>query len=400
MLFVNLDHFKSINDTLGHAVGDELLQEAARRITLCIRDYDVVARFGGDEFAVIMPQLTNQFYVAFVARRIIEELSKPFTLSIDVVHLSASIGISVFPHDASSPGQLLKNATIAVNHAKKDGRSTLMFFEKDMHAKAMQRVNLEKALKQALENDEFVVYYQPKIDPTSNQVIGMEALLRWQRPGFGLVSPAVFIPIAEQTGLIVPIGAHVLNVACRQNKAWIDAGRPPMCVSVNLSTRQFQQGDALLTTIKTTLANTGLAAEFLEMEITESMMMLDMSKAIDLMDEVQALGVKISVDDFGTGYSSLSALKLLPIQTLKIDRSFIIGLVADQDSIAIVSAIISLAKQLHLKIVAEGVETIEQVKFLQENGCDEIQGFFYAKPMPAQEFEAFLDNNQLITIHS
>ena len=395
LMFIDLDRFKAVNDALGHKAGDMLLKGVSQRITACVRSSDTVARLGGDEFTVIMPKLTHLFYVEFVVRRILEELAKPFVLSEGVADISGSIGISIFPNDASDLEQLLKNADTAMYHAKQAGRSTFKFFEDEMTAKAMKRLEIEKALKQALQNNEFVVYYQPKVDPTSSQTVGMEALVRWQRPNFGLVPPNEFIPVAEQTGLIAPIGAHILKMACRQNKAWIDAGRTPMCVSVNLSARQFQQEDELLSTIKRTLEETGLPPEYLELEITESMMMDDVEEAITLLEKIKELGVKISVDDFGTGYSSLSSLKDLPIQTLKIDRSFINGLTDDQDSQAIVSAILSLAKQLNLSVVAEGVETKKQEKFLKRLGCDEIQGFFYSKPLPAEEFEKFLDKQRV-----
>ena len=391
LMFLDLDHFKQVNDTMGHKVGDRLLQEAAKRIMACIRDTDTVARLGGDEFTIILPKLTHHFYVEFVARRIIEEISKPFHFAEGEAEISCSVGITIFPNDATDIEHMIKNADTAMYYAKDAGRAAFRFFEEEMTANAMKRMDMEKALKQALEKDEFVIHYQPKVEPGSGKTLGMEALVRWQRPNVGMVSPGEFIPVAEQTGLIVPIGARVLELACHQNQAWIDAGRPAMCVSVNLSTRQFKQPEKLLSTIKATLQQSRLPACYLELEITESMMMEEMEVAITLMEQVKALGVNISVDDFGTGYSSLSTLKNMPIQTLKIDRSFIVGLVDDQDSIVIVSAIIALAKQLNLKVVAEGVEQADQVAFLDKIGCDEIQGFYYSKPLSPQAFELYLD---------
>lgn len=391
LMFLDLDRFKFVNDTMGHKAGDSLLRDAAKRILECVRNTDTVARLGGDEFTIILPKLTSLFYVEFVARRILEELSKPFQLPGGQADISGSIGIAVFPNDASDMDRLIKSADTAMYHAKRAGRATFRFFEEEMNANAMKRLEMEKAIQHALKNNEFLLYYQPKIDTCSGQITGMEALARWNRPTLGFVSPNEFIPIAELTGLIVPLGDLVLEMACRQNKKWLDLGFSPLCVSVNLSTVQLKQGDRLVSTIKGLLSETGLSAEYLEIEITESMMMEDMDNAIDILNQVRALGVKISVDDFGTGYSSLGSLKNLPVQTFKIDRSFIFELMDDQDSVAIVSAIISMAKQLNLRVVAEGVERKEQVEFLKIIGCDEIQGFFYSKPLAPEEFERYIE---------
>ena len=381
LMFIDLDRFKQVNDTLGHKAGDKLLQEAAKRISTCVRGSDTVSRLGGDEFTIILPKITHLFYVEFVARRILEELSEPFNLDAGTADISGSIGIALFPNDATDMDQLMINADTAMYYAKDAGRSTFRFFEEEMNKRAMKRLDMERSLKKALLNDEFVVYYQPKINPVTEKIVGMEALVRWQPPGLDLVGPGEFIDIAEQTGLIIPLGEVVLEKACKQNKQWIDKGHPPIPISVNLSPRQLQAGDDLLTTIERVLSETGLSPEFLELEVTESMMMENESEAISVMHRIKALGVGMSVDDFGTGYSSLSSLKNLPIHTLKIDRSFITDLESNADSAAIVGAIISLAKQLNLRVVAEGVERAEEVAFLKNIGCDEIQGFYYSKPV-------------------
>lgn len=390
LLFLDLDGFKKVNDTLGHHVGDRLLQEAAQRIAACVRDSDTVARMGGDEFTIIMSKLTHMFYVEYVARRIIEELEKPYRLTEGECLVSASIGIAVYPRDAVDPNELIADADMAMYRAKDAGRATFRFFEAAMTAEAMERLEIERALKLALERNELLVYYQPKINPMSGEMTGMEALVRWQRPGVGLLPPAKFIAVAEQTGLIIPIGEQVLTMACQQNKRWIDAGYKPCRVSVNLSARQLQIGAKWIHTVENVLAVTGLQPEYLELEITESMMMQNMGDAITTLEKIRAMGVYISVDDFGTGYSSLGSLKHLPVQILKIDRSFISGIAQNPDLRAIVSAILHMAKQLDLHVVAEGVETSDEVTILKDMGCHEIQGYFYSKPVPAAEFEKML----------
>lgn len=390
LMFIDLDRFKQVNDTLGHKAGDKLLQEASRRIGLCVRASDTVARLGGDEFTVIMPKLTPEFCVEFVARRIIESLSEPFQLPEGEVDISCSIGISVYPNDDDDIDRLIMNADTAMYVAKREGRSTFRFFKAEMNIQAMRRLELEKALKIALEENQLTVFYQPKVQPTTGRVLGMEALARWIRPGLGMVPPSEFIPIAEQTGLILPIGERILERACEQNKKWLDAGLGPMVISVNLSPRQFKLGEKLVHMVVDILERTGLPAHLLELEITESMMLDDMKEAIVLLNKIRDLGVNISVDDFGTGYSSLSMLKHLPIKTLKIDRSFITDLSSNDDSATIVSTIIALAKQLNMRVVAEGVEQEAEMLILRNQGCDEIQGYYYSKPCPSKEFEAYL----------
>ncbi|MGN7611871.1 EAL domain-containing protein [Magnetococcales bacterium HHB-1] len=390
LMMIDLDRFKQVNDTLGHKAGDLLLKEVAQRLMVCVRGTDTVARLGGDEFTIIFPKLTHLFYVEFVARRILEEFEKPLLILDRKIDISASIGIAVFPRDAKNQEHLITNADTAMYHAKRDGGATFCFFESQMHVQALARLDMEKALKKALKERELVIYYQPKIALDSGAVVGMEALVRWEKPGEGLISPGVFIPLAEQTGLIVAVGAFVLEEACRQTKQWHDAGYQSLKVSVNLSVRQLRQGERFIAHVKHVLSQTALASEYLELEITESMMMQDMEDALRVIGTLKQLGILISVDDFGTGYSSLGALKNLPIQTLKIDRTFVQNCHQDEDSGVIISTIISLGKQLGLFVVAEGAESAEEVDYLREAGCDEIQGYFFSKPLPTDQFEAYL----------
>ncbi|MBF0585077.1 MAG: EAL domain-containing protein, partial [Magnetococcales bacterium] len=394
LLFLDLDRFKQVNDTMGHNAGDELLKEAARRILSCVRPYDLVARLGGDEFTIIFPQLPHVNYVEFIARRILEELAKPFLLEAGLAHISGSMGITLFPHDATDMESLLKQADTAMYCAKNAGRNTFSFFTEEMQFKAMERLKREEALRAALNNQAFILHYQPKLDLRSQKMVGMEALVRWQQSkdeGGALVPPALFIPLAEESGLIVPLGHWVLQTACRQNRAWQDEGLPPMRVAVNLSASQFHRPTELIESVAQALRESQLDPAFLELEITESMMMEDESKAIETMKQLQQMGVTLSVDDFGTGYSSLGSLKKFPIHALKIDRSFIRDLAdATSDENAIVQAILSLAKKLNLRVVAEGVETREQWTFLQQEGCDEIQGYCFSRPLGVEPFAEFV----------
>ncbi|MBF0462599.1 MAG: EAL domain-containing protein [Magnetococcales bacterium] len=394
LMLLNLDRFKPVNDTLGHKAGDELLKEATRRILSCVRKYDLVARLGGDEFAIILPQLIHVHYMEFIARRILRELALPFHLEAGQATLSGSMGITLFPRDAQEMEVLLKNADAALYHAKNAGRNTFCFFTEEMQSVAMSRLRMEEGLRAALHNQEFVLHYQPKLDLASRQIVGMEALVRWQRPtgeGFEWVAPDAFIPLAEETGLIVPLGAWVIQAACQQNKAWQAAGLPPLRVAVNLSANQFRNPDALVETVQRALQESQLEPEFLELEITESMVMDDTAKSVQTMKIFQEMHIKLAVDDFGTGYSSLGSLKTFPIYALKIDRTFIRDpFDVQSDEAAIVQAIISLAKKLRLHVVAEGVETAEQLAFLREQGCDEIQGYYFSRPLSAEAFAAFV----------
>ncbi|HEX6691351.1 MAG TPA: EAL domain-containing protein [Burkholderiales bacterium] len=378
-LFVGLDRFKSINDTLGHETGDALLQIAARRLYDCLRETDTMARQGGDEFVVLMDELGDLEPVSRVAQRILDAVAQPFALDGRELHISASIGISVFPDDDRT---LLRNADIAMHRAKAKGGNGYQFYSAQLDNHSTERLALESGLRRALERGEFTLHYQPKVNLVSGLVSGMEALLRWQHPELGWVSPGRFIPIAEETGLIVPIGAWVLKAACAQNRAWQQNGVRRFPVAVNLSPRQFA-ADNLLDDIKSALAESGLAPHDLELEITESMVMNNPDQAIDVLRQVKALGVSVAIDDFGIGYSSLAYLKRFPIDTVKVDRSFVEDIPADENSMAIAQAVIAMAHSLRLKVVAEGVESEGQLSFLRGEGCDDIQGYYFCEARDA-----------------
>jgi len=388
-LFIDLDRFKNINDTLGHEAGDHVLKDVAQRLRECLRDNDTVGRLGGDEFVVMIEDLPQLVYVATVAQKIIDAVAKPFLLNQQDFHLTASIGISTYPADGEDMQSLLKNADIAMYRAKEQGRNNYQFYSAQMNVHSVERLALESSLRGALERKEFVLHYQPKIDIASGRVTGMEALIRWQRPGMGMIPPMQFIPLAEETGLIVPIGAWVLRTACAQARTWHDQGLPSLRVSVNLSARQFNH-EHLLQDVERVLKETGLDGNFLELEITESMVMSDPERAVKLLHKLKKMGISISIDDFGTGYSSLSYLKRFPIDCVKIDRSFIKDLPGDDDDAAIAQAIIALAHGLKLGVVAEGAETAAQMDFLRAHRCDEVQGYYFAKPMPAHEFDDWM----------
>lgn len=388
LLFIDLDHFKNINDSLGHAAGDELLQAVAQRMSNCVRDGDTVARLGGDEFIILLPALNGVADAATVANKILLALEPPFQLRGQKTFSSASIGISIFPNDSAEMEDLLRNADTAMYHAKAIGRNNYQFFTYTLNETVQKRMHLERLLRQALDNEEFHLVYQPQLDIRNGNIIGAEALLRWKNPVLGVVPPGEFIPLAEDTGLIVPLGEWVLRSACVQAKRWADEGLEALRVAVNLSIRQFRQPEftALVNRI---LAETGLPPELLELEITESIMMQDVTATVVTMQELKKLGVYFSIDDFGTGYSSLSYLKRLPIDMLKIDQSFVRDIATDSNDAAIVSAITALANSLHLNVIAEGVESSEQIEFLRERGCHMVQGYFFSKPMLAADFPAF-----------
>jgi diguanylate cyclase len=392
VLFVDLDRFKTVNDSLGHFVGDELLKAVAGRLNSTIRGEDTVSRLGGDEFVILLRQIARTEDAATVAAKILEALGKPFRILEHEVYITPSVGISVYPTHGENARTLITKADAAMYNAKQTGRNNFQVFTADANAFFPERLTLENDLRHALERDEFVLHYQPKMDVKSGAVIGMEALLRWRHPQKGIVPPADFIPLAEQTGFIVPIGRWVLQEACRQNKEWQDKGMPRLRVSVNISSVQFRQ-QSLLDTIAQVLKTSGLAPQYLELEITESVVMQNAAEAIVMLEKLSKMGLHISIDDFGTGYSSLSYLKRFPLHTLKIDRSFIRDLSEDADDAAIVSAIIAMAHQLRLKVVAEGVETEGQLKHLRSLGGDEYQGYYRSKPLIAKDFEKFLSNS-------
>ena len=391
ILFIDLDHFKNINDTLGHEAGDRVLKEVAQRLQGCLREGDTVGRLGGDEFVVLIEELPEPLHVAAVAQKILAAVVKPFIVGAKEFKLSASIGISTYPDDSEEMQGLLKNADIAMYRAKEQGNN-YQFHSTLMNIHTVERLALESGLRRALERNEFLLHYQPRVDIGSGRITGMEALLRWQRPGQELVAPAQFIALAEETGLIVPIGEWVLKTACARNQSWREQGLPPLRIAVNLSARQFAH-ENLLQDVARALAETGLDPAALELDITESMVMHDAERAVTLLSRLKHMGIHLSIDDFGTGYSSLSYLKRFPLDSVKIDRSFIRDIPGDADDAAITRAIIAMAHSLRLKVIAEGVETAEQLSFLREHGCDEMQGYYFSKPLPEDELLRLLQNS-------
>ncbi|HYS03575.1 MAG TPA: EAL domain-containing protein [Candidatus Dormibacteraeota bacterium] len=401
VLFLDLDRFKQINDTLGHSAGDRLLQGVAERLRKCLRSSDAVARgeamnltddvarLGGDEFIVSITNIARGEDAARVARRVQEALEPPFKLDENEVFVTASIGISLFPQDGDDLESLLKNADSAMYHAKDAGRSNYQFYSKSMNAAALQKLTLENKLRRALEREEFQLYFQPQIDVRSWSIIGAEALIRWRHPDLGLVPPAEFIGLAEETGLILPIGEWVLHTACAQAKAWQDAGHGPLVMAVNISGRQFR-GKNLAQTIGQTIGACALDPRRIELEITESVLMHSVDETVNTLKTLRAMGPRIAVDDFGTGYSSLSYLRRFPIDTLKLDQSFIQDSVKDRGTAAIVAGVIDMAHGLGLEVIAEGVETAEQRTLLFQDGCHIMQGYLFGRPVPAPEFEQLL----------
>ncbi len=394
VLFIDLDRFKGINDSLGHSAGDQLLIEAAQALTKCVRGTDTVVRFGGDEFIIILPDLNGHHKeisrITLSADKILSAVSRSFTLGAHEINTTASMGIALYPRDGTSAEDLMRNADAAMYHAKNMGKGNYQFYAQELNATALERLKIQNSLTYALERSEFIVYYQPRVDVRTGEITGAEALLRWQHPELGRVSPAKFIPIAEETGLIAPIGEWVLRAACAQNKAWQEQGLPKIRVSVNLSALQFRQAH-LSAQVEQALRAAGLLPHYLELEITEGIAIHNVEKGVAMLSKLKAMGVYLAMDDFGTGYSSLSYLKRFPIHTLKIDQSFIRTIPKDTDSVAIARAIIALAHSLGLRALAEGVETDEQYEFLQGQGCDEIQGYFISRPVPAEEFTKLLE---------
>ncbi|MGB9151181.1 MAG: EAL domain-containing protein [Burkholderiales bacterium] len=394
VLFLDLDNFKIINDTLGHDAGDELLHDVALRLTNGLRGADSVFRLGGDEFTVLIEDMPESASAGVIAKNLINALQLPFNLKNHDVYVTTSIGISHYPEDSHHFKTLLKNADTAMYHAKSRGKNNFQFFSADMNSKAQKRLEVETSLRRALENNEFEVHYQPQVDQRTRGVVCMEALIRWRHPERGLVSPGEFIPVAEETGLIVPIGAWILKQACLQCRDWHKAGFSNLKMAVNLSGKQFNQ-ENLTGQIAEILRETQLDPSYLELEITESAIMETSNHAVDILNQLRQMGLSLSIDDFGTGYSSMNYLKRFPISKLKIDRSFVMDIPGDKEDGAITEAIIALAKALNIAVVAEGVETVEQAEFLLKRQCYLVQGYFYSKPLPAYLASAFLAESSI-----
>jgi diguanylate cyclase (GGDEF)-like protein len=394
ILSIDLNRFKVINDSLGHEVGDILLRQVAERLRTQSREGDMVARLGADEFAVLMENRENLMDISACAQRLVEQLSAPYVLGRKDCHVTLSIGISVFPSDGSDSQALLKAADVAMYRAKEAGRNNYLYYSPSMNVHTAERLELESDLRHALERGEFVLHYQPKVETMTGLITGTEALLRWKHPLRGLVQPMDFIPLAEETGLIVPIGEWVLATACARNKAWQDQGLTKLTIAVNLSALQFAD-PLLLSKLTRIIQASGLDPSSLELEITESMVMLHGHRAVAVLEKLKSIGVQIAIDDFGTGYSSLSYLKRFPIDTLKVDHSFIRDIPADSGDKKIVRAIIAMAHSLRLKVVAEGVETADQLTFLRAQHCDAVQGYFLYRPLPEAEVADVLELNRL-----
>jgi diguanylate cyclase (GGDEF)-like protein len=387
--FIDLDRFKQINDTLGHEAGDVLLKEVASRLKACLRDSDAVARLGGDEFVVLLTEVVEEKYAATVAQKIIFAIANPFILLGQEFRVTASIGISTYPTDGLDEQTLTKNADIAMYQAKEDGKNQFKFYSERLNANSLERLALESSLRHALQRQEFRLHYQAKRELLHGQITGMEALLRWQHPDLGLVAPMQFIPVAEETGLIVPIGKWVLQSACAQNVAWRKQGLPRLCMAINLTARQFGD-DHLLHDVTSVLESTGMEAALLELEIHENLLMQDIERTLHILTQLKALGVRIAIDDFGTGYSSLATLQQFPLDTIKIDRSYIRDIATQSQDSKLTKAIIGMGKSLSLTVVAQGVETKEQAEFLRAHACDELQGFYFNKPLSAEKFVELL----------
>jgi len=393
LMLIDLDRFKNIVDSLGHDVGDQMLQEVAERLQAMLGEGDTASRFGGDEFMLLLPGADDEV-ATHLAKRALDAIARPFRLDGHELNLTASIGIAVYPENGVDHDALSRSADSALYRAKQAGRGNFQFFTGEMHQRAQELLFIENGLRHAVERGELILHYQPKVDAASCRLVGLEALVRWQHPARGLISPAQFIPIAEESGQIRKIGDWVLHTALEQMRAWANAGLPPVPMAVNLSLAQFRQ-PALCNRLIEALQASGIAACMLELELTESIAMESADFTIESIDRMRELGVGLSIDDFGTGYSSLSYLKRFAVNKIKIDHSFVSNLTVDKDDAAIVRAIISLAHNLGFKVVAEGVETAEQLDFLRQHGCDEIQGFYYCQPMPAAELIGVLRSGVL-----
>jgi diguanylate cyclase (GGDEF)-like protein len=389
VLFLDLDGFKHINDSLGHPVGDKLLQSIAKRLVDCIRGSDSVSRQGGDEFVVLLLDLEHAENAAVTARRMLEAVAKPHYIDHHDLHITASIGVSVYPDDALDAEALIKNADTAMYQAKENGRRSFQFFKPAMNARAVERQSIEESLRRALERREFALHYQPKVNLKTGAIIGAEALLRWRHPTRGPVSPADFIPVAEDCGLIFPIGAWVLHEACAQARAWIEAGLPPISMAVNVSAIEFRH-EKFLEGLFATLDQTGFDPRSLELELTESVLMKHAESTAKILRSLRDSGIGVAVDDFGTGYSSLSYLQKFPVDAVKIDQSFVRQISTPGEDTTIVTAVIAMARQLKLRVIAEGVETLDELEFLRAHHCDEAQGYYFSRPVPPEQFARLL----------
>ena len=390
VVFIDLDNFKTVNDSLGHTAGDALLKVVAHRMVDCVKSTDTVMRLGGDEFVILLvDQPDNPDAISATLDRIRAAVAEPVHAAGQAFHVTCSMGVATFPNDGSDAETLLTNADAAMYKAKEAGRDGFQFYTAEMNTKVHERLALQEAMRNGIVRREFHLLYQPQVDLQTGRVFAVEALVRWRHPTQGLISPAQFIPLAEETGLIVPLGDWVLYETCRQNKAWQDAGLPPINVSVNVSVRQFHEKN-WVDRVMRALQESGLEARYLELELTESLLMRDVGQAVATMRELQALGIHFAIDDFGTGYSSLSALKNLPVARLKIDQSFVRNLAHDENDRGIAAAVISLGQRLHMRVIAEGVETNEQLAFLRDNNCDEIQGYHFSRPIASQAIEDLL----------
>jgi diguanylate cyclase (GGDEF)-like protein len=387
--FLDLDRFKQINDTLGHEAGDQLLKEVATRLQGCVRGSDAVARLGGDEFVVLLPELSDKQEAATVAQKILAATAKPFLLLGQEFRVTASIGISIYPHDGVEEQTLTKNADIAMYQAKADGKNNYQFYSEELNANSLERLSLESALRHAMERGELSLHYQAKREIATGRITGMEALLRWEHPDLGTIAPMHFIPIAEETGLILPIGKWVLRTACTQCVSWQKQGLPPLILAINLTARQFHD-DHLISDVSSILSLTGFDPRLLEVELHESLLIQDVEKTLRILTKLKALGVRVAVDDFGTGYSSLAMLHKFPLDTIKIDRSVTRDFADDAGNRALADAIIAMGKSLSLTVVAQGVETREQAEHLRTHACDELQGFYFKRPLPADDFAELL----------
>jgi diguanylate cyclase (GGDEF)-like protein/PAS domain S-box-containing protein len=397
VLLLNVDRFKTINDSLGYTAGDRLLQSVAQRLTSCVRESDTVARFGGDEFAILLTQIPRAQDAANVARAIKQSLDQAFLFEDQEIFVSSSIGISLYPNDERDTAGLLKTAGVALDRAKVQGGNSFQFYTAGGTTRALKQLVLESNLRPGLERSEFIVHYQPQVDIRGFHLVGMEALVRWRHPSLGLLYPGEFVPLAEENGLIIALGDWILRTGCAQNKQWQDAGLTPMRLSVNFSARQFQQ-PMFIKDVEQILKDTNLDPRWLELELTESSIMKDPEEAIEKLHELKLMGIQVAIDDFGTGYSSLNYLKRFPIDTLKIDKTFVSDVCKDPHDTAIVRAIINLGHALDLTVIAEGVETKEQLQYLSALECDVVQGFLFSKALSATAFEELLVEQRTVSL--